>query len=261
MMLSNYLLYFLAQRRFREPHVTPQAELATVLKGVWFHMTLAGMLVQAGPHLNRIVLRIFWDNEAVADLFAATGIVYLFVTPVSNSGALLLSMISKYNSVKEISRNTYRLILGMMVALGAGGMLFFYFLSPLMLRLLFPGFGNRAVGLFPILIWMIPANFVIAFVRPLITKFAKVAWIPTINFSVLLLIIVLMFSLVPKWGLIGAAYSICIGNVAEAVLRLVVFAMIYHGRQRDDQDDKGAETPPPSDARNLISRPADTCDA
>ena len=74
---------------------------------------------------------------------------------------------------------------------------------------------------------MIPANITIVFVRPFITKFADVAWIPRINFTVLSVMLILMFSLIPRWGLEGAAWSIAVGNIIEATLRVVIFCVIY----------------------------------
>lgn len=227
MMSANFLICGMAVKKYFEAGLDYNVEQAKMLRLVWVHITIAGMLVLAGPHLNRIVLRFFGDNESVADLFAATGIAYVFIAPISNCSKLLLGMISKYKTVDEISGYVYKTLLGMMIGGTIAGMVLFGLAAPIMLRLLFPGFGDRASDLFSVLIWMIPANIVIAFVRPLITKFANVAWIPRINFAILSIILILMFTLIPRWGLEGAAWSITIGNLLSAVLQIILFIVIY----------------------------------
>jgi O-antigen/teichoic acid export membrane protein len=185
------------------------------------------MLVLSGPHLNRIVLRVYTDNESVADLFAATGIAYVFVAPVSNFSAFLLSMISRYKTTGDIAGSVLKKMVGLMAFGAILEMTLFYSIAPIAMKILFPKFGDRAEGLFNILVWMIPAGVISAFMRPLLTKFAAVAWIPRINFFVLAVMLILMFSLIPRWGIVGAAWSISMGSIFDAILRLSIFAVIY----------------------------------
>lgn len=227
MMLSNFIMYGFAVRHYYETGLTYDSELAKSLRWIWVHITIAGVLVAAGPHLNRIILRFYADNESVADLFAATGIAFVFILPISNSGSLLLSMLSKYKKLDEISASVYKLLFGLMFGGMAIAMTLFALTAPLMLRFLFPGFGDRALNLFPVLIWMIPANIIVVILRPFITKFARVAWIPRINSFVLATTIILIVILIPRWGLEGAAWSITIGNIIAAILRVVVFCFIF----------------------------------
>ncbi len=227
MMSANFLMCGMAAKKYFEAGLGYDPEQAKTLRLVWVHITMAGVLVLAAPHLNRIVLRFYADNESVADLFAATGIAYVFIAPISNFSGLLLSMISKYKTITEISGYVYKMLLGMMIGGAIVGITLFWLTAPIMLRLLFPGFGDRASELFSILIWMIPANIVVALIRPLIAKFANVTWIPRINFVVLSVMIILMFSLIPHWGLEGAAWSIAIGNIIAAILRMAIFFVIY----------------------------------
>lgn len=234
MMSANFLMCGLAAQRRYEAGLEYDPEQARTLRGVWVHMSIAGMLVVAGPHLSRIVLRFYADNESVADLFAATGIAYIFIAPITNCSGFLLSMISGYKTLNDISGHVYKMLLGMMIGGTVLGMVLFGLAAPIMLRLLFPGFGDRASDLFSILIWMIPANIVISSVKPLITKFANVAWVPRISFAVLSIILILMFTLIPRWGLEGAAWSISAGSVLAALLRVVVFYVIYRRAKTAD---------------------------
>ena len=227
MMSANYLMCWIAAKKYYKADLEYNIEQAKTLRHVWIHMTIAGMLILAGPNLNRIVLRFFSDNESVADLFAATGIAYVFVAPISNSSGLLLSMISKYKTANEISGYVFKMLFCVTIAGVIIGTALFGWAAPIILKLLFPEFGDRALGLFGILIWMIPSNVVTALVRPLITKFANVAWIPRINFTILAVTLVLMFSLIPHWGLAGAAWSVSICSIIAAILQLVLFCVIY----------------------------------
>lgn len=237
-MIAHWGMCWILKKRYYQPHLGDNPEQAKVLRSVWFHITIAGMLVLAGPHLNRIVLRIYSDNESVADLFAATGIAYVFVAPVSNFSALLLSMISRYKTTRDIAGSVLKKMIGLMTAGAILEMVLFYGIAPIAMKLLFPKFGDRAEGLFDILIWMIPASVIGAFVRPLLTKFAAVAWIPRINFFVLAVMLILMFSLIPRWGIVGAAWSISVGSIFDAILRLGVFAVVY---KRSYPVDKAAD--------------------
>jgi O-antigen/teichoic acid export membrane protein len=245
-MSANFLICGIAAKKYFEADLAYDVEQARALWWVWVHMTIAGILVFAGPYLNRIVLRFYADNESVADLFAATSIAYVFVMPISNCSGLLLSMISKYKTINEMSAYVRKMLLGMMIGGAIVGMVSFWLAAPIMLRLLFPGFGDRALGLFSILIWMIPANIVIAFIRPSITKFANVAWIPRINFAVLSVILILMFSLIPHWGLKGAAWSVAIGSIIAAMLNVAIFCVIY---KRVQPSAKGREPSEPSEVQ------------
>ncbi|MEN6385117.1 MAG: hypothetical protein ABFD79_07940 [Phycisphaerales bacterium] len=227
MMLANFVIYLIAANKYFEADLKYNPEQAGTLRWVWIHMTIAGILILAGPHLNRIVLRYFADNESVADLFAATGIMYTLIMPISNCSKLLLGMVSKYKTINEISFYVYKMLLGMMIAGAVLGMILFSLVAPIMLKFLFPGFGDRASGLFRILVWMIPSNIVIAFIRPLITKFANVVYIPRINFAVLSVTLILMFSLIPIWQLEGAAWSIAISNIFAASLNILIFCVVY----------------------------------
>ena len=227
MMSANYLMCWIAARKYFEAHLEYNIEQAKTLRYIWLHITIAGILIIAAPNLNRIVLRFYYDNESVADLFAATGIAYVFVAPISNLSGLLLSMISQYKTANEISGYVFKMLFSVAITGIIFGSALFSWAAPIMLKLLFPGFGDKALGLFGILIWMIPANIVTALVRPLITKFANVAWIPRINFATLALTLVLMFSLIPHWGLTGAAWSISICSIIAAMMQIVIFYVIY----------------------------------
>jgi len=227
MMSANFLICGIAAKKYFNADIDYNVEQAKALRWIWVHITIAGMLTLAGPHLNRIVLRFFGDNESVADLFVANGIAFLFIMPISNCSKLLMSMISKYKTVNEISSYVYKTLLVMMFGGMIVGMILFGLAAPLVLKLLFPGFGDRAAELFSILIWTIPANIVIAFARPLTTKFANVTWIPRINFTIFSVMLILMFSLTPHWGLKGAAWSITMGSIIAAMLRVAVFCVIY----------------------------------
>jgi O-antigen/teichoic acid export membrane protein len=227
LMTAHWTACWILKRRYCQPGLEYNSEQAKVLRSVWLHITVAGMLVLSGPHLNRIVLRVYTDNESVADLFAATGIAYVFVAPVSNFSAFLLSMISRYKTTGDIAGSVLKKMVGLMAFGAILEMTLFYSIAPIAMKILFPKFGDRAEGLFNILVWMIPAGVISAFMRPLLTKFAAVAWIPRINFFVLAVMLILMFSLIPRWGIVGAAWSISMGSIFDAILRLSIFAVIY----------------------------------
>lgn len=228
MLCGHAIVYGVAARRYGLVLTESNMEQAAVLKHVWLHLSIAGILAIAGPHLNRIVLRMYSDYGSVAELFAATSITYVFILPITNGSTLLLSFLSKYSHIEQISRHMWRMLLSAIIGGGAIATSAFAFAAPILSMWLFPEFGGDNAGLFRILIWMIPASIIVAFVRPMITKFAAVVWIPRINAAVLATTVLLMFGLIPFWGLEGAAWSITSGNIVAAILRTGVLMKVLN---------------------------------
>lgn len=229
MMIGNFVWLGILNKKEtsrykRQGHTTAQHD--KILTSVWLHLSVAGILTIAGPHLNRIVLRIFWSNAAVAELFAATSILHLFTLPLTNLNKLFLGLLSKYKDISQISKRKVRVLVPVILTSSLIVMLLFWIFAPLGMRILFPSFGDQALALLNILIWTIPFVIANAFVRPLLTKFADIRWIPRINLAVLSTKLALMLVLIPQWGLKGAALSITFSAILEATFRAILLVLV-----------------------------------
>ncbi|HMP73237.1 MAG TPA: hypothetical protein PKE55_08240 [Kiritimatiellia bacterium] len=199
---------------------SPPGELSRILKNNWLHLSIAGAFTIASPHLNRIVLNAYWDHAAVADLFAATSILFIFTIPITNLSKYIFGMAAKYTSISQLSTRTLRTLATVALTGSLASSLLFLLTAPFLLRTLYPAFGDSALMLFAILVWKIPSSLITALVKPLVTKFADVRWIPVINFVILASTLFVMFLLIPRYGLQGAAWSMTSTSIVAAVLYL-----------------------------------------
>ena len=188
------------------------------LKRVWLHMTIAGIIVLSGPYLNRIILSVWHTYSDVADLFAATSVVYLFMAPVTSGGGLLLSLLARYNSIDAFTnRARKQFFVAIIVALVALP-IFIKILGPLIVSLLFPAFGSNPRKLFEIAAWIAPGLVLISFTRPFVVKFAPVHVTPIINGFGLVALLLPAILLVPQFGATGAAWAMVIGAAVPGLL-------------------------------------------
>ncbi len=223
-MFGNSIVYvWLRVRRDFWYKTTYDKQIATVLKSVWLQITIAGLLTVSVPHLNRIILKIFQSYEAVADLFAATSIIFIFLAPVQCFGILILSMISKYSSLKQFSYRGKMYCLAMTLVGTVVMPLFVFMAGQAIARFLYPKFGEDTLALLPIVIWMIPAGTLVSIASPFVLKFASVRTIPIINAISFIAAMVPAFILIPTYGASGAAWAIVIGNSVSAVIFCLVF--------------------------------------
>jgi O-antigen/teichoic acid export membrane protein len=200
---------------------------AHVLKQVWLQITVAGIIAFAGPYLNRIVLGSVHGFSDTADLVAATSVAYIFLAPIMCISALLLSVISSYTSMHDLSKPAKRQLLVIL--------LFGTVICPIGLRLfaadiihiLYPSFGDESVRLLHILILLIISETVVNLCRPFVMKFGSVRLVPFINGASLVATLVPALCLIPFYRAIGAAWAIVIGSAVTGGLWLLSLVWIH----------------------------------
>ncbi len=226
--IGNALVYGVLRFLYREQfRVSYDIEMGGVLKKIWVQITIAGVIAFAGPYLNRIVLGGMHGFNDTADLVAATGVTFIFLSPITCISALLLSVISRYNSIRDLSQSA-RVQLLCISFLGV-------IVCPLGLRLfashiigaLYPGFGEESVRLLKILVWMVMSETVVCLCRPFVMKFGSVRLIPLINIASLATTLIPALCLIPFYKAVGAAWAIVIGSVTTGILWLIATAWIY----------------------------------
>jgi O-antigen/teichoic acid export membrane protein len=218
-MTGNTIAYLILRLSYRDWYKTSfSPEMASVLKTIWFQVTIAGVITLSGPYLNRIILSAIHSYNDTADLVAATSVMSLFTVPTTCLGGLLLSMISKYSSVSQFSTRGKILYL-LTLLFGMTGLPFaLKYFGPFITHLMFPRFGNTSIGLFSILMWSIPSETLTSFTRPFVIKFAPIRLLPIINTVSMTATLLPAICLIPSYATKGAASAIVIGSITTGIL-------------------------------------------
>lgn len=226
--IGHFLIYGFLRYQYREWLKTASdLEMVFVLKKVWLHITVAGVIAFAGPYLNRIILGGLHGFTETADLVAATSVAFIFLAPITSISGLLLSVISRYESINDFSLQARwqwlcMLILGMVVC-----PLTLKYFSSSIIHFLYPGFGDKSVELLKILIWMIMASTVVNLCRPFVMKFGSVRVVPLINIISLAATLGSALVLIPIYKTTGAAWAIVSGSIVTAALWFLYASRIY----------------------------------
>jgi O-antigen/teichoic acid export membrane protein len=207
--------------------------MAAILKASWLQITIAGILTVSIPHINRIILGSYHSYNAVADFVAATTVIFLYLAPTYCFGGLILSMLSQYSSINQLSRRGKIYFLAI-IFFGVFILpVLMLMTGPVVTRFMFPQFGEESVNLLKILIWIMPSETIAALTRPFIYKFAPIRIIPIINTLSFLIILVLAFLLIPAHASKGAAWGYVIGNALIALIgSLVCIRLFFTANQK-----------------------------
>jgi O-antigen/teichoic acid export membrane protein len=228
-MIGNFLVYAILRIKYRGWFdISYDMKMAAILKSVWLQITIAGIIAFSGPYLNRIILGGFCGFKETAEFVAAASVTYIFLAPIACISALLLSVISQYNSIRDFSRQATAQWLFMLVFGAAICPLGLMFFASGIMHLLYPAFGDESVKLLKILIWMVMSESVVNLFRPFVMKFGSVRLVPIINGISLATILVPAFCLIPTYGTVGAAWAIVIGSVTSGGLWLVSTGWVYY---------------------------------
>lgn len=224
--LAYVLLRFRRHAWFQEAY---DRDMARTLKKVWLHITIATFLILSGQYLNRILLKVWYPFADVADLYAATSVVQIFVMPVTCGSALLMNMLASYRSLSALSRGAKTQCVATASASIALLPLLLWITGSWLLKLMFPGFGDAPKVLLHILVWGVPLTVLMSWVRPFVLKFAPVQVNPFINGVAMAGQLIPALALIPSFGGRGAAWAVVIGNAVYALALIVVlfFAVLY----------------------------------
>ena len=231
-MLGNSLAYIVIRLRHQSSYRPPyNFEMAKVLKSVWLQMSLASMLAVCGPYINRIFLGIYYSYGDVAELVAATSVMFIFLTPVGCSSIFLMSMISKYKSISQCSRRAKAAWL-LVMFLGVVILPVMLFVAgDFVIKLLFPTFGEGPLRLLHILNWVVAFQTVISLTRPLVIKFGSIRIIPVINAISAAIMLLSAYLMIPRYGAAGAAWAVAVSNIITALLWVIFAGRVFVVRQ------------------------------
>jgi len=227
-LVGNVIAYAILQFHYRDwSKSSYNSEMARILKTIWFQMTVAGVMTMSGPYLIRVILSAIHSYNDTADLVAATSVMFLFSVPITCLGGLLLSMISKYNSIEQFSfRGKFLFLLVTLFSITVMPVAFKLF-GPFTVRIMFPKFGEDSVGLFGILFWAIPAQILISFSQPIVIKFASVRVVPVINLVSMVATLLPAIFLIPAYATRGASWAIVAGQIITGLLWTSVAVLVF----------------------------------
>jgi O-antigen/teichoic acid export membrane protein len=217
--LGIILAYLILRYRYSEwMKVSYNSEMSKVLKNVWFHMTVAGVIALAGPYINRIVLGASHGFANVTELVAATSILAIVMMLISNIGYLTLSVISRYSSIAEMSMKVRIQYLALTGAAAVICPVVTMLFGPILLRVMFSTVFNDSLNLLYIVVLSIPFVVLTQLMRPIVLKFASIKITPIINTFSLVATLLPAVALVPKYEARGAAWAIVIGKSLAGML-------------------------------------------
>lgn len=218
-MIGYVTLRYQRREWLRQPY---DPEMGRVLKRIWFHMTLAGILALSGQYLNRIILGIYYSFSDVAHLFAATSITAMFLVLLGCFNYLLLSMLARYKSFSELTKTVKIQWLTVLIVSMVGLPTAVMAIGPVVLRIMYPEFSDEAIDLLRIVVWMMPFAVVADMVRPFVVKFSPTKVIPIVNGLALSGFLIPSLVLIPRFGCYGAAWSFVLGRAIHATSFVVV---------------------------------------
>ncbi len=203
--------------------------MASGLKDVWLHISIAGIIGISGPYLTKIILGFYHEYSEVADLFAATALLYAFLVIIGCIGHLLISILGRYQSIEDLPRYIRRQFLFVASVLLVTTPIIFRIASPFIFDLIFPKFGSEARNLLNIVVWAIPFAGLVSLMQPFVVKFAPVKIMPLVNGLTLIGIVVPAVLLIPSFHSAGAAWAIVIGHSIKGLfwtgfaMKLLIF--------------------------------------
>lgn len=192
-------------------------KLASLLKKIWLHISIASILSLSGRYIYRLILGVFYSYSTVTIFFGATNIIDLCMAPMSILSQLLLSMLSGFSRLEDVGKRQRYTVLVAVVSIGVGGSLIVLLAGPYILSVIFPGFADESTQILRWLVMVVPCLTVESFSRPFVIKFGPIKFIPVLNFITLMGHLVPAITLVPKFGIIGAAVSYNIGYSISAI--------------------------------------------
>jgi len=192
--------------------------IAASLKEVWLHVTIAGIIAVSGPYLNRIILGLYHEYDDVADLFAASALLFASMIISICMGYVLLSVLARYKSIEDLPNSIRHQFLFVVVLLLVITPVVFWLVSPFVFSLVFPKFGEESKSLLNIVVWAVPFGVLISLMRPFIMKFSDIKIAPLVNILSLIGTLVPAILLVPPLHSVGGAWAIVIGQAVTGLL-------------------------------------------
>jgi len=193
------------------------AKMASSLMQIWFHLTVAGVIMMSSKYIYSIILGIFNSYSSVSVFFGATNIIYLAIAPLTILSSLLLSMLAGFKSLANLGKRQRYTVLAGAVSIAVGASLVVFIFGPFILSVMFPEFAAESSVILRWLVFIIPWRVAEQFSRPFVAKFGPIKFVPVLNFIALLGHLIPAALLIPKLGINGAVISYNIGCGMSAI--------------------------------------------
>jgi len=192
-------------------------KLASLLKKIWLHISIANILALSSRYTYRLVLGIFYSYSSVTIFFGATNIIDICMAPMGVLSQLLLSMLSGFSRLEDVGKRQRYMVLVAAVLIGVGAPLIVLLVGPFILSVIFPDFADESAQILRWLVIVMPCLTAETFSRTFVVKFGPIKFIPVLNSITLMAHLVPAIMLIPKFGIKGAAISYNIGYGLSAI--------------------------------------------
>jgi len=192
-------------------------EMATLLKQIWLHVSIASALAFSSRYIYRLILGISHSFSSVATLFAATNIIDLCMAPMAVLSLLLLGMLGGYTHLRDVGKRQRYTVLGAGIGTIVVGTLIVFFGGRFILSVMFPEFSDESAQVLRSLIMIIPCTAAVHLCRPFVVKFGPIKFVPVLNLIALLAHGLPAVLLIPRFGIRGAVISYNIGYGLSAI--------------------------------------------
>ncbi len=191
--------------------------MAKLLMQIWFHLTIASVIIFSSRYIYTIILGIFNSYSAVSIFFGASNVIYLAAAPLGVIGSLLLSMLAGYASLASFGKRQKYTVLAAAASISIMAILIVFFAGPFILSIQFPAFSDESARVLRWLIPIIPWCVAESFSRPFIVKFGPIKFVPILNLIALIGHLLPAIILIPMLGMNGAVVSYNIGCVLSGI--------------------------------------------
>ena len=207
-------LWLLLAMRYRVFFGSPQWDgpMAKRVVTPWAVLSLSAVFYFSSHYVHRTILGVCGPYEMVSIFFAAAAALALCAMPVSTLGLFGILILSAYKSRRRFSPRALRWYAA--AALAGPGCLYgiVLWVSPWILRLLYPAVADQALQPMSIMTIGIAMSMLMQASRPFVIKFASLRTLLITSIVAFVAHVGAALLLVPAWGITGAAWSYCIGQ-------------------------------------------------
>ena len=221
--ISAFLLLAVFRRKILFSGQMYDLRMAKHIFQTWVILSLSVLFLLCSRYIHRTVLGTCVSYEEVSIFFAGTTILELFILPINVFGLFGYTVLSAHSSAKRFTpRFCYRyLLVAMLLAIFVYGCI--SVLSKWPVTFFYPEVAGRALHIMPIMSIGISISVFMHVVRPFVMKFSHVRSIFFIGIISFISHIGSALFLIPRFGLMGAAYAYSIGSGIMGLVWLLFF--------------------------------------
>lgn len=223
--LTALIMVALLARRARPvpPAVAEQARIQALT--VWWPLSLAALLSLSAYSVDRVVVGIWLDADAVAVYFAAASLASLAVVPFSMMAGWGLTMLGRVGNEMDRVKSDWKRVTPLALAAISTIVLALVFTGSHILHFFYPSLATEAIEIWWVLVVAAGARAAYVIIRPMVIKFANPRILPLLTLASISIKVAALIILVPHFGLLGAA----VATLGASVVLTLMWWAVAHG--------------------------------